>query len=1011
MPSLTSDKITRKHLDEAAIKEHLAGKSGPEYWRSLDELAQTPEFEEMLHREFPEQASEWDDGFSRRNFLKLMGASLAFGGLTNCTVQPDEKIVPFVKAPEYMVPGKPLFYATAVSQGGVGTGILVESHSGRPTKIEGNPAHPASLGSSSAQIQASVLDLYDPDRAQVITNAGALSTWSALSQALSQAAQLQGMKNGAGLRILSETVTSPTLGAQMQRVLDNFPQARWHQYEPVNNDQTRNGSVQAFGRPLNTYYDFSKARVVLSLDADFLNEGPAAVRYARDFAAARKVRDGAQAMNRLYVAESTPSSTGTMADHRLALTAGALESFALAIASGLGVAVAAPDSPAPSQVAWAEALVRDLNGNKGSSIVVAGPHQAASVHALAHAMNQALGNIGQTVHYTEPLEADSVDQGQSIVELATAMDQGQVDILLILGGDPVYNAPADLNFAQALDKVGLRVHLSSHLNATSRLCHWHAPQSHYLESWSDVRTYDGTVSIVQPLIKPLYPSKSSLELVGVLLAEAGKPTYDVVREHWQDKLGADFEPAWRRALHDGLINGSALPSQAVPPVGTINLPAGLGRAVDDEAVELHFRPDPLIGDGRYGNNGWLQETPHPITHLTWDNAAVMSPATAKLLGLGDPLASRDNALSRQQSVVELRSGERTLKAPIWVQPGQADGVVTLNLGYGQEFGGRVAAEAGVNAYALRQAEGPWHTADLSVSKTVEKQSLACTQNHHLMETRSHLIRWATLDEFKQNPEFAHEMFHDPAEDMTLYDKHESPNNAWGMVIDLSACMGCNACSVACQSENNIPVVGKEQVLNGREMSWIRIDRYYRGEIEDPEIVYQPVPCQQCENAPCEVVCPVGATVHSEEGLNDMVYNRCVGTRYCSNNCPYKVRRFNFLQYTDRDSETLKMQRNPNVTVRARGVMEKCTYCVQRINAARIDSKKSGEAITDDLQTACQQACPTQAIVFGDINNLDSEVARLKDSPLNYGLLTDLNTRPRTTYLAGVKNPNPEIVEG
>ena len=1011
MPSLTSDKITRKHLDEDAIKEHLAGKSGPEYWRSLDELAQTPQFEEMLHREFPEQASEWEDGVSRRNFIKLMGASLAFGGLTNCTIQPDEKIVPFVKAPEYMVPGKPLFYATAVAQGGVGTGVLVESHAGRPTKIEGNPAHPASQGSSDALTQASVLDLYDPDRAQVITNAGALTTWTALSQALTQAAELQGLKKGAGLRILSQTVTSPTLGAQLQKVLEILPQAHWHQYEPANNDPARAGSIQAFGQAYNTHFDFSQARVVLSLDADFLSEGPASVRYARDFSAARKVRDGDSAMNRLYVAESTPSSTGSMADHRLALTYGALESFALAVARGVGVRAETPDAPAASHVPWVDALVGDLENNKGASIVVAGPQQAASVHALAHAMNQVLGNIGRTVHYTEPLEVASVDQGESLAELVTAMDEGQVDVLLILGGDPVYTAPTDLNFAQAMDKVNLRLHLSSHLNATSRLCHWHVPESHYLESWGDIRAYDGTISIVQPLIQPLYTSKSALELVGVLLNESGKPAYNVVREYWQDKLAGSFEAAWRTALHDGLVADSALPTQPVPRVGGLNLPTGLGRVLDDEAVELHLRPDPLIRDGRYGNNGWLQETPHPITRLTWDNAALISPATARMLGLGDPLASRDSALSRQQTVVELRSGGQTIKAPIWVQPGQADGVVTLHLGYGQELGGRVVADAGVNAYALRQSSAPWHSADLRVDKTFEKQSLACTQNHHLMEGRSHLIRQANLEDYKKKPDFAHEFFHDPGEEDTLYDKHESPNNAWGMVIDLTACMGCNACSVACQSENNIPVVGKEQVLNGREMSWIRIDRYYTGDLDDPDIVHQPVPCQQCENAPCEVVCPVGATTHSEEGLNDMIYNRCVGTRYCSNNCPYKVRRFNFLQYTDRDSETLKMQRNPNVTVRPRGVMEKCTYCVQRISAARIEAKKSGQAITDDLQTACQQACPTQAIVFGDLNNADSQVARLKESPLNYGLLTDLNTRPRTTYLAGVKNPNPEIVEG
>ena len=998
---MTEIATTRKDLDLSQIRERLAKTDGQDYWRSLDELAQTEEFEEMLHREFPEQATEWSDGVSRRNFLKLMSASLAFGGLTNCTIQPEEKIVPWVRAPENLIPGKPIFYATAMPFGGIGAGVLVESHMGRPTKIEGNPEHPASVGRTHSFTQAAILDLYDPDRATVVSNAGRISTWGSFMQDLSGRLDVLRLRKGKGLRVLTGNVTSPTLGEQLKSLEDQLPEARWHQYEPVNGDNARNGAQLAFGEPVNTYYDFANAKVVLSLDADFsYGAGPAYVRYARDFAAGRRLRErGNTDMNRLYAVESTPSATGSIADHRLALDTGGIEAFAVALANELGVDVRSQPQQSFEDVAgWIRPLAEDLRRHRGASVVVAGDGQSAAVHALVHAINDALGNTGKTVHHTEPLALKSVDQTASIRDLARSMKAGDVELLIVVGGNPVYDAPADLGFAEAMANVEFRVQLSAARDETSELCHWHIPESHFLETWSDIRSYDGTVSIIQPLIKPLYNSKSAHDLIGSLIGQSGRPALDIIQKHWQEEpalAGANFDANWQRALHEGLIPNTRFDSKKVR-LRAVTVPAETAVALEEEELELVVRPDPNIWDGRLANNGWLQETPKPVTKLTWDNAALVSPRTAERLGVTN------------EQVIELKLDGNAVNAPVWILPGQAQGVITVHLGYGRQQVGRVGAGAGFDAYKLRTSGKPDGGKGLQIVKSFDTHALASTQDHHSMEGRN-LARHADLDEYTKHPHFAHEGVHDPPDELTLYKPFDySKGNQWGMAIDLNACIGCNACSVACQSENNIPIVGKDEVLNGREMSWIRIDRYYT-DLDDPEILNQPVPCMQCENAHCEVVCPVTATSHSEEGLNDMVYNRCVGTRYCSNNCPYKVRRFNWLQYADRDTPSLKLQRNPDVTVRARGVMEKCTYCTQRINAARIVSKKSGNPIADgQIQTACQQACPTEAIVFGNINDPSSAVTKSKASPLNYGILTDLNTRPRTTYLARVKNPNPEI---
>jgi MoCo/4Fe-4S cofactor protein with predicted Tat translocation signal len=994
------------HLSPSAIRERLAGARGQEYWRSLEELAETAEFQEMLHREFPENASDWMDPVSRRGFLQLMGASLALAGLAGCTSQPDDRIVPYVKAPEEIVPGKPLFFATAMPFGGFATGLLAESHMGRPTKVEGNPKHPASLGASDVFAQASVLTLYDPDRSQVIMKAGQIGSWSGFLAEVGRALDKERGAQGSGIRILTETVTSPTLASQVRAFLAAFPRGKWHQYEPASRDNIRMGARLAFGEFVEIQYRLDKADVILALDSDFLTMGPGRLRYARDFVERRRPQSKESRMNRLYAVESMPTSTGTMADHRLALRASEIERLARTVAQGLGVLPrgAAESASSGPHTKWVEAVVRDLQKHRGASLVVAGDGQPPAVHALAHVMNHTLGNVGSTVVYTDPVEANPVDHMASLQELVADMAADKVNLLLILGGNPVFTAPADLKFADALGKVGLGVHLSLYEDETSYLCHWHIPEAHYLESWSDARAYDGTATILQPLIAPLYGGKSAHEIVAALMGSSDKSGYDILREYWQGKSEAkDFELFWRTAVHDGVVAGTALRPRSVAVkagVGGSGAEAVAASPVQTAgSLEINFRPDPTIWDGRFANNGWLQEVAKPLSKLTWDNAALVSPATAERLSL------------TTGAVVELDVGGRAVQAPVWIMPGHAADSMTVHFGYGRTRAGRVGTGAGFNAYAIRTATAPWSAQGVKIRKTGASYPLASTQEHNRMEGRN-LIRAAGLAEYQKNPAFAREMAEDPSPALSLYPGFKYEGYAWGMAIDLNACTGCNACVVACQAENNSPIVGKDQVARGREMHWLRIDRYYHGEPDNPEIHHQPVMCQHCENAPCEAVCPVAATNHSAEGLNDMVYNRCVGTRYCSNNCPYKVRRFNFLAFQDYNTPSLKLMRNPDVTVRSRGVMEKCTYCVQRINAAKIEAEKDNRQVRDgEILTACQQACPTQAIIFGNINDAGSQVARLKTDPRNYGILTDLNTRPRTTYLAKVNNPNPEIEKG
>jgi molybdopterin-containing oxidoreductase family iron-sulfur binding subunit len=1013
-----------ERLDLAAVRARLGALGGERYWRSLEELAESEAFRELLHREFPRQASMLDS-VGRREFLKLMGASLALAGLAACgkPARTNEKIVPYVAQPEGLVPGKPIFFATAFTHNGAATGLLVESHEGRPTKIEGNPMHPASLGAAGAFAQASILTLYDPDRSQVVTRAGAINTWSEFVAAAKRELETERRGRGSGLRILTESVVSPTLASQLQSLLARFPRAKWHRYEPAGRDNARAGSRLAFGEYIDPQYRFDRCDVIASLDADFLSCGGGHLRYARQFADKRRVRGAKSAMNRLYVVESAPSVTGAMADHRLALRPGELPDLARGLAARLGVSPGEKSGALSSSHAarWLDAVARDLQKHRGAGAVLAGDRQPPIVHALAHAMNQALGNAGRTVIYIAPAESGPVDQMASMRDLVQDMEAGRAAMLLILGGNPVFTAPADFHFSESLVKVGFSAHLSLYDDETSARCRWHIPEAHYLESWSDARADDGTATIVQPLIAPLYGGKSAHELLSALMEESERSGYDIVRDYWRTQSRPrDFEAFWRTALHDGVVAGTAFPPKAVKlkgvPVSEFRIPSSESESEIQNSkfkiqnsLEIIFAPDPTIHDGRFANNGWLQELPKPLTKLTWDNAVLVSPATAERLGLSHRVGTRGGEHGRiYADMVELRYGGRTLRAPAWIVPGHADGCATVHFGYGRTRAGKVGTGAGFDAYAIRTSDAPWHGRGLELRKTGGQYTLACTQYHHNMEGRE-LVRAAPLEEYRKHPDFARGKEHGSGPEATLYPGFKYEGRAWGMVIDTSACIGCNACVLACQAENNIPVVGKTEVTRGREMHWLRVDRYYKGSAADPETFHQPVPCMHCENAPCEIVCPVAATAHSHEGLNDMVYNRCVGTRYCSNNCPYKVRRFNFFQYADFDTPSLKLGRNPNVTVRSRGVMEKCTYCVQRINAGKIAAEKEDRAVRDgEIVTACQAACPTQAIVFGDLNDAQSEVAGLKREPLNYGLLTELNTRPRTTYLAKVTNPNPEL---
>ena len=995
----------------AQVRAELKGAKGKRYWRSMDELANTPEFQAAVEREFPHAIEDIKDPVTRRGFMKLMGASMALAGLAGCTRQPDEPVYPYVKAPEDLILGKPNYFATAFPFVTGAVPLLVKSDQYRPIKIDGNPEHPYNQGSSDPFTQATLLELYDPDRSKHVTYRGEDREWAEFAQELRL--KVAETKDGTGIYFLSSTITSPTLARQWSEVQKAYPKAKLVQYDPA-----IAGTALASG--LNVQYDLADADVIVSLDADFLSGAafPGFHKLVRQYAERRKTPEK---LNRLYAIESTPTTTGLKAEHRLGLRASEIPAFAAELAKAVGVA--GIEAPA---YAWTDeqkkflvALAKDLKAHAGKCVVIPGLYQDFTIALLALDINNALGNLERTGSMSlAPTIPVPTDQVTDLKALVADLNAGKVDWLVILNANPIYSAPADLEFTAAFDKAKTVVHLGSHVDETGQISHWHIPSAHFLESWSDARAYDETVSIVQPMIDPLYGGKTAHHIFQALLDEPGLSPYEAVRETWKPVIKGDFEAGWRKALHQGWIDYTTYESLGgTTKVGP--LPSRIPAPSSKDALEIIFRPDPNIYDGRWSNVGWLQELPKPVTNLSWDNAALVSGATLTKLGL------------EEDDIVELTVQGRKVNAPVIVAPGHPDNSVTVHLGYGRQFAGRVGSGAGFNAYLIRTSDAPFYTTG-SIKKLDGKWGVAVTKSHiqdhrpklfggqgngnNSMEAdeainERGIIRYATLAEFKANPGFANEGESRPKTDknLTIFPNWEYKDNAWGMSIDMNSCTGCNACIVSCYAENNIPVVGKQQVRIGRNMQWLRIDTYFEGDLAAPRAHFQPMACQHCENAPCEQVCPVGATVHTPEGLNAMVYNRCVGTRYCSNNCPYKVRRYNFLLYSDFETESLKLMRNPDVTVRSRGVMEKCSYCVQRISAAKIEADKENRPVRDgEIVTACQQACPASAITFGNINDKQSHVAKLQSDERSYQVLADQNTRPRTKYVAAVLNPNSEL---
>jgi len=1006
------------------------------YWRSLEELERSPEFQEAVRREFPDD--DWDHlpPATRRQFLKVMGASLALAGLTACR-WPKEEIVPFAHRPEGRMPGVPERFATSMEIGGAALGLLVTSFDGRPIKAEGNPLHPDSLGALSAVAQADLLQLYDPDRSRrlLLREGGQkyVKDWSDFEfltgERFSQA--------GAGVAVLTGASSSPTFAALRDRFLAARPHARWYEYEAVSRDNEREGTRLAFGSVVRVHPDLHEAEVVACFDADPLFDHPAALRLAREFAAARNPESGSGA--RLYVGESGYSLTGARADHRAAVASSRVPALLAAVANRLvaehglelpaaaaGFAGSTDHSATDDERHFVDLMAADLMAHSNRGAVLVGPRQAPAVHALAAVLNHALGATGSTITYTADPNADRPSHLEAISDLARRIQDDEIETLLILGGNPAYDAPADLGFSDLLAKVSVSIHLSPYDDETSQRCTWHLPGAHTLESWGDGTAWDGTLTLRQPLIEPLYGGRSAIEVLAVAAGDGPKSGHELVRENLSRRSGTPFtEGSWRQALHDGVVGQSAWetvtpqpdPARLASAVDGLRELLGAGRPAAERA-ELVLVPDARVFDGRFANNGWLQELPDAITKITWDNALLISPATARDIGVNDG----------EVALVEARGA--SLELPVYILPGMARNCAAAALGYGRTAAGQVGNGVGVDTYRLRTTAAPHILAGVAISGTGRRYDLATTQDHFAIDTIgfsernlrvADLVREASLDAYLENPEIIHEHDHHPPL-ISLWKDQEYEGEQWGMAVDLNTCIGCNACIVACQAENNIPVVGRQQVRNQREMQWIRLDRYFKtppdvtpDEVDDAQIVFQPMACVQCENAPCEQVCPVAATQHTTDGLNAMVYNRCIGTRYCSNNCPYKVRRFNFFNYHKDLADTSKMQFNPEVTVRSRGVMEKCTFCVQRIEAVRIAARNDNRPIADgEIMPACAQTCPTKAISFGNLNDPSSEVSRSREDHRSYAVLAELNIRPRTHYLARLSNPVagvPSLHEG
>jgi len=1019
--------------------------NGKKYWKSLDELGASQEYTEYLEREFPEDASELGGGISRRKFLQVMGAGMALAGVSGCKVirRPDAHILAYNKMPESLVPGNPQFYATTMALKGEAVGLLVESHEGRPTKIEGNPDHGASLGATSRQHQASVLDLYSPDRSRTPLANGAPVSWEAAYAEIAARLADAKSKDGAGFRLLTGYQVSPTFLNLWKEVQKNFPQAKWVVYEPSGRDEVVYGLQQVTGSAVEPVYALEKAKRLVSFDADLTGDEAGALIYSKAFAKTRNP-DLNRDMGRFYMVESQFSATGGMADHRLRVKPSEITPALIALAQemvsqgldlgGLGIDSAILHADFHGDSAFIKALAADLLAHKGQSLVVVGRSQNAFAHALAFAINRALGAEGQAVKYSASavagLSASEKDFQRGLDQLKALLkdiDSGSVDLLIAMDLNAAYAAPADLRVAEKIAKVKTLIHLGLEVDETAAISTLHLPMSHFLEAWGDAQAIDGTYSLVQPLIEPLYGTQSPIEVLAKLAGVPDKDR-DIVRAYWSGRYtGLQFDKAWKKWLHDGFITieekqaaSLSFQSEALAKLSA----AYSAKAPKSSGIEIEFREHPNVGDGRFNNNAWLQELPAPVTKVCWDNVALMGPNLVKKLGLHGLLNPKDTGTTladyNKRPMVKIQVNGKTVEVVAWVMPGLAENTILLHTGYGRTRVGKVGEGSGVNAYALMTSDHTAYAVGGEVVPTGALFSVACTQDHWSIMGRP-IAREGTLEEYTSDREeffSEHHWNHHPEEknlwsDAARGDYDFTKGMQWGMVIDFNSCTGCNACVIACQAENNIPTVGKEQVWRGREMHWLRIDRYFSGDVENPEIIYQAMACQQCENAPCEEVCPVAATAHSHEGLNDMAYNRCVGTRYCSNNCPYKVRRFNFFNYTNQwEKSPERFQKNPDVTVRFRGVMEKCTYCVQRIEKARITQKNKGSEIIPDgaVTPACAQACPGDAIVFGNINDPESRVAKLKKHPRNFGVLRDINTRPRTSYLGRVRNPNPALAK-
>ena len=948
-------------------------------WRSLDELANDQAFVARASEEFPMLAEALASPPDRRRAIKLMAAAFTAAGLSDCDAgAPGGHLIPAVRTPPNIIPGLPNFYSTANIQDGYAAGVVIEHNMGRPIKVEGNPRHPASLGATDVSAQAQLLDFYDPERAWAITARRYPSTRESLESALALQRIKISENRGKGFRILTGAFTSPTLMAQLDALIKIYPEARWTQWQPISRANVSKGAVLAYGSPVEMTLKLDQADVIVAIDSDLLSAAPGHLRYARDFASRRNPAR-TRKMSRIYAIEPTPTLTGAIADHRFIAGPRDLHRIVMALAAGI-----LHDTSLSGAPDWMDDVLADLAANHGRVLIHVGPEQPPETHALAHAMNETLGARGRTLELIAPFVQTASPQSQPLDELVNEMRAGQVNALVIIDSNPAYAAPRTLGFVEALKRVEFSLTLSPTPNETSDETVWAVPMAHAWESWSDARAYDGVATILQPQALPLYDGIDIHMMLALFAGSIPASPLEIVQTTWKPRMTKDFAGTWREALANGVISNTASPKVDARSHGDA------ARLTPPEPpnhpLTILFRPDPYIWDGRYADNPWLQELPRPLTKLTWDNPLLISPAFAKQ----SKLQNRD--------IVRISAGDERLEAPVWIMPGQSPDCVVALLGFGRKHVGAVGSGAGFDFYPLKgSAYAP------SLEKLAGRAELACTEHHNLIFSEPNdILRHGTLADYLEDPKF---LAASKSESALYRWKPEGPA-AWAMSIDLNACIGCNACVVACQAENNIPVVGKQQVINEREMQWLRIDRYYAGTPEAPESYFQPVLCMHCEQAPCEVVCPVGATVHDSEGLNVMVYNRCIGTRFCSNNCPYKVRRFNYFAFA-REEQRPPEARNPEVSVRARGVMEKCTFCIQRIAQARITADRENKPV-GEVVTACQAACPTRAITFGDMANPDQEVTKRKHSPLDYALLGDQNTHPRVTYEALIRNPNPSI---